>query len=76
MPKYLIFLFSFILECPPCFGMIKVEVDKFRQQIYNLRDELRSLLEMDLLSHALTFTERLKITQERVEEIVTRSQVI
>jgi hypothetical protein len=68
--------FFLIAECPPCFGMIKVEVDKFRQQILSLQVLLRSLLDMDLLSQSFSFTERLQIIQDRVEEIVLRSEVI
>jgi hypothetical protein len=56
--------------------MIKVEVDKFRQQILSLKVLLRSLLDMDLLSQSFSFTERLQIIQDGVEEIVLRSEVI
>ncbi|XP_028394884.1 laminin subunit beta-2-like [Dendronephthya gigantea] len=63
-------------ECPSCFGMIKVEVDKFREQIINLGILLHSLLDMSILSQSVNFTEQLRITEYRVEETVTRSKVI
>ncbi|CAB4013398.1 Hypothetical predicted protein, partial [Paramuricea clavata] len=56
--------------------MIKVEVDKFRQQILSLKVLLRSLLDKDLLSQSFSFTERLQIIQDRVEEIVLRSEAL
>ena len=68
--------FFFIVECPPCFGMIKVEVDKFRQQILSLKVLLRSLLDMDLLSQSFSFTGQLQIIQDGVEQIVLNSEVI
>ena len=51
-------------------------MERFRQQLMSLNTLLHSLLEMDILSQSFSFPERLQITQQRVDEIVTRSEVI
>ena len=56
--------------------MVKVEVDKFRQQLLGLKILFHSLLDMNILSQSLNFTKRLEIIQADIEEIVTRSEVM